>query len=202
MNRDYKIVFKLPCGKVITFNIHIFEIGYDPTTEVGNYPSRHLVEFYLLYVPQLQDYSGEEISNGIVVSVCEKNNDDIKSSVTNDNTETKPSFKSLYWKNGYIVKTRANGYGIISNDVIFCENGSFHKSNLDESLMSTSQKIDKVANEIIEVWWNSSPRAFNPYDAEEVHKCCNRVWIRPIEMSREEIEQKLNIPKGSLIITD
>ena len=58
------------------------------------------------------------------------------------------------------------------------------------------------ANYIIEVWRNSSTRAFNPYNAEEVHKCCELVWFRPIKMSREEIEQKLNISKGSLIVTD
>ena len=114
MLRNYKIVFKLPCEKVFSFNLRIFEDDYDPTIEVGHYPSRHLMDYYLLYVPQLQDYSGSEISNGIVVSVREKNNGNIKSTVGNNKTETKPSLKSLYWKNGYIFKTRENGYGIIS----------------------------------------------------------------------------------------
>lgn len=115
-------------------------------------------------------------------------------------TETKPSLKSLYWKNGYIVKTRGNGYGIVSNDVVFCEGGALHKFDLDESLMS-SHPLGK-ANDIIEVWRNSSTRAFNPYNAEEVHKCCQHVWFRPVKMTREEIEQKLNMPKGSLVVTD
>ena len=134
------------------------------------------------------------------MSVCEKKNDDIKSAIINNKTETKQSLKSLYWKNGYIFKTRENGYGVISNDVVFCEAGSFHKFELDESLMG-NQPFGK-ANDIIEVWNNSSTRGFNPYNAEEVHKCCQLVWSQPIKMSREEIEQKLNMPKGSLIVTD
>lgn len=200
MLRNYSIVFKLPCEKVFSFNLRIFEDDYDPTIEVGQYPSRHLMDYYLLYVPQLQDYSGSEISNGIVVSVREKKNDDIKSTVANNKTETKPSLKSLYWKNGYIFKTRGNGYGIISNNVVFCEAGSFHKFDLDESLMS-NHPLGK-ANDIIEVWNNSSTRGFNPYNTEAVHECCQLVWSRPIKMSREEIEKKLNMPKGSLIVTD
>ena len=200
MVKDYSIVFKLPCEKVISFNLPIFDVGYDPTTEVGHYPSRYFVDNYLLYVPELQEYCGSEISNGIVVSVCEKIHGDIKSTVINNKTEPKLSLKSLYWKNGYIFKTRENGYGIISNDVVFCEAGSFHKFDLDESLMS-NQPLGK-ANDIIEVWNNSSTRGFNPYNTEEVHKCCQLVWSRPIKMTREEIEKKLNIPKGSLIITD
>lgn len=201
MLRNYSIVFKLPCEKVFSFNLRIFEDEYDPTIEVGNYPSRHLVDYYLLYVPQLQDYSGSEISNGIVVSVCEKNKGNMKSTVVNNKTETKQSLKSLYWKNGYIFKTRKNGYGIISNDVVFCEAGSFHKFDLDESLLMRNNLLGRP-NDIIEVWCNSSTRGFNPYNAEEVHKCCQLVWSRPIKMTREEIEQKLNIPKGSLIVTD
>lgn len=200
MLRNYKIVFKLPCEKVFSFNLRIFEDDYDPTIEVGHYPSRHLVDYYLLFVPQLQDYSGSEISNGIVVSVHEKKNDNIKSTVINNKTEIKQSLKSLYWKNGYIFKTRENGYGVVSNDVVFCEAGSFHKFDLNESLMS-NQPLCK-ANDIIEVWNNSSTRAFNPYSTEEVHKCCQLVWSRYIKMTHEEIEQKLNIPKGSLIVTD
>lgn len=200
MVRDYKIVFKLPSEKVISFNIRIFNDDYDPNVEVGYYPSRYLVDCYLLYVPELQDYSGSEIRNGIVISVCEKKNGDIKSTVTNNKTETTPSLKSLYWKNGYIFKTRGNGYGIISNDVVFCEAGSFHKFDLDESLMS-NHPLGKT-NDIIEVWRNSSTRGFNPYNAAEVHKCCQLVWSRHIKMSHEEIEKKLNMPKGSLIVTD
>ena len=102
MLRNYSIVFKLPCEKVISFNLRIFGDDYDPTIEVGHYPSRHLVDYCLLYVPQLQDYSGSEISNGIVISVCEKKNGNIKSTVINNKTETKLSLKSLYWKNGYL----------------------------------------------------------------------------------------------------
>lgn len=201
MLKDYSIVFKLPCEKVFSFNLRIFEDDYDPTIEVGHYPSRHLVDYYLLYVPQLQDYSGSEISNGIVVSVRDKKNGNIKSAVFNDKIETKPSLKSLYWKNGYIFKTRGHGYGIISNDVVFCEAGSFHKFDLDESLLMRNN-LPGRANDIIEVWNNSSTRGFNPYNAEEVHKCCQLVWSRPVKMSREEIEKKLNMPKGSLIVTD
>ena len=74
MTRDYRITFQFPCGKTFSFNISVCEDDYDPTTEVGNYPSRHLVDYYLLYVPELQDYSGSEISNGIVMSVYQKNN--------------------------------------------------------------------------------------------------------------------------------
>lgn len=200
MLKDYSIVFKLPCEKVISFNLRIFGDDYNPTVEVGHYPSRHLVDCYLLYVPELQDYSGSEIRNGIVVSVCDKKNSNIKSTLFNDKTETTPSLKSLYWKNGYIVKTHKNGYGIISNNVVFCDAGSFHKFDLDESLMS-NHPLGK-ANDIIEVWRNSSTRGFNPYNAAEVHKCCQLVWSRPIKMSRAEIEKKLNMPKGSLIVTD
>lgn len=201
MLRDYNIIFKLPCEKVISFILRIFDDDYNPTVEVGHYPSRHLVDCYLLYVPELQDYSGSEISNGIVVSVCEKKNGDIKSTVINNKTETKLSLKSLYWKNGYIFKTREHGYGVISNDVLFCEAGSLHKFDLDESLFMRNN-LPGRANDIIEVWNNSSTRGFNPYNTEEVHKCCQLVWPRPIKMSREEIEKKLNIPKGSLIVTD
>lgn len=191
----------MPCEKVISFNLPIFDVGYDPTTEVGHYPSRHLVDYYLLYVPQLQDYSGSEISNGIVVSVRDKKNGNIKSAVINKKTETKPSLKSLYWKNGYIFKTREHGYGVISNDVVFCEAGSLHKFDLDETLLMRNN-LPCRANDIIEVWRNSSTRGFNLYNAEGVHKCCKLVWSRPIKMSREEIEKKLNMPKGSLIVTD
>lgn len=210
MTRDYRITFKFPCGKVFSFNISVCEDDYDPTAEVGNYPSHHLVDYYLLYVPELQDYSGSEISNGIVMSVYPKNNGEVKIPSINDitktepkhETETAPSFKSLYWKNGNIVKTRANGYGVISNDVIFCEHGSLHKSDLNESLMGNPLCCLGKANDIIEVWHNSSIRAFNPYNAEEVYKCCKRIWTRPIEMTREDIEKKLNLTKGSLVIKD
>ena len=203
---DYDVIFKLPCEKTFTFNISVGADDYDPTTEVGNHPSRLMLDYFLLYVPQLQDYSGSEISNGTVVSVRRKKNDEPKRK--NINTDTKnesehkenatPSFKSLYWKNGYIVKTRRNGFGIVSNDVIFCESGSIHKSILDDSLLDDSCHAD----DIIEVWDNTAICHFNPYNAEDVHKHCRLGWTRPIEMTREEIERKLNLPKGSLIITD
>lgn len=208
MIRDYDVIFKLPCDKVFTFNILVgADDDYDPTTEVGKYPSRHLLDYFLLYVPSLQDYSGSEISNGTVVSVREKYNADLeRRKIKDDESENKdeptPSFKSLYWKNGYIVKTRGNGYGIISNDVIFCESGSIHKSVLDESLISNPINCPGNANDIIEVWDNAALCGFNPYSAEDVHRCCRLVWTRPIGMTRAEIERKLNIPKGSLVIID
>lgn len=198
MIRDYEIIFKLPCEKILTFNILVGgDDDYDPKTELGNHPSQHMLDYYLYYVQQLQNYSGSEISNGIVVAVCQK---------INDNTETEsehkenaaPSFKSLYWKNGYIVKTRGNGFGIISNDVIFCESGSIHKSILDDSLLDDSCHAD----DIIEVWDNAAICHFNPYSTEDVHRHCRLVWTRFVKMSRAEIERKLNIPKGSLIIKD
>ena len=207
MIRDYDVIFKLPCEKIYTINILVSDDDdYDPTTEVGSHPSRHMLDYFLLYVPSLQDYSGSEISNGTVVAVRRKEND--KSKRKNINTDTKneskndpeptPSFKSLYWKNGYIVKTRRNGFGIVSNDVIFCESGSIHKSILDDSLLDDSCH----ANDIIEVWDNTAICHFNPYNAEDVHRNCRLVWTRPIVMTREEIERKLNLPKGSLVITD
>ena len=203
---DYDVIFKLPCEKTFTFNISVSADDYDPTTEVGKHPSRLMLDYFLLYVPQLQDYSGSEISNGTVVSVRRKKNDVPKRKNINADTETEsehkeestPSLKSLYWKNGYIVKTRGNGFGIVSNDVIFCESGSIHKSILDDSLLDDSCHAD----DIIEVWDNAAISHFNPYSAEDVHRHCRLVWTRPIEMTREEIERKLNLPKGSLIITD
>ena len=108
------------------------------------------------------------------------------------------NWKNCHWKNGYIVKTRGNGFGIVSNDVIFCESGSIHKSILDDSLLDDSCHAD----DIIEVWDNAAISHFNPYSVEDVHKHCRLVWTRPIEMTREEIERKLNLPKGSLIIID
>lgn len=197
MTREYDIVFKLPCEKTFKFNIFVCEDDYDPTKEIGRYPSHHLQDYFLLYVPSLKDYSGFEISNGIVMSVSLKKNDDTETEPEN-NEEPTPSLKSLYWKNGYIVKTRGNGYGIVSNDVIFCESGSLHKSTLDDSLMDDSYH----SNDIIEVWDNAAIRQFNPFNEEEIRRHCHLVWTRPIEMTREEIERKLNLPKGSLVITD
>ena len=202
MIKDYDIVFKLPCEKVFTINILVSDDDdYDPTTEVGSHPSRHMLDYFLLYVPSLQDYSGSEISNGTVVAVCQKINDNTESESEHKEKPT-PSFKSLYWKNGYIVKTRGNGFGIISNDVIFCENGSIHKSKLDDSLISNPINCPGYANDIIEVWDNAAICHFNPYNIEDVRKNCRLVWTRPIEMTREEIERKLNLPKGSLVIKD
>ena len=201
MIRDYNVAFKLPCEKVFTFDIIVCNDEYDPTTEVGNYPSRYMLDYFLLYVPQLQEYSGSEISNGTVMSVHQKNNDDIENE-TEHKEESTQSLKSLYWKNGYIVKTRGNGYGIVSNDVIFCESGSFHKSDLDDSLISNPINCQSNANDIIEVWDNSAICGFNPYSAEDVHRHCRLVWTRSIEMTREEIERKLNLRKGSLVIID
>lgn len=204
--REYNVVFKLPCEKTFKFDILVCNEGYDPTTEVGNYPSKYMLDYFLLYVPQLQDYSGSEISNGTVVSVQQKINAYTRNPSVADDTESEsehkeeptPSLKSLYWKNGYIVKTRGNGFGIISNDVIFCENGSIHKSDLDDSLISDSCH----ANDIIEVWDNSATCPFNPYSTAEVRRNCRLVCSRFVEMSREEIEKKLNLPKGTLVIKD
>ena len=202
MIKDYDIIFKLPCEKIYTINILVSDDDdYDPTTEVGSHPSRHMLDYFLLYVPSLQDYSGSEISNGTVVAVCQKINDNTESESEHKEKPT-PSFKSLYWKNGYIVKTRGNGFGIISNDVIFCENGSIHKSKLDDSLISNPINCPGYANDIIEVWDNAAICHFNPYNIEDVRKNCRLVWTRPIEMTREEIERKLNLPKGSLVIKD
>ena len=199
---DYDVIFKLPCEKIYTINILVSDDDdYDPTTEVGSHPSRHMLDYFLLYVPSLQDYSGSEISNGTVVAVCQKINDNTESE-SEHKEETTPSFKSLYWKNGYIVKTRGNGFGIISNDVIFCENGSIHKSKLDDSLISNPINCPGYANDIIEVWDNAAICHFNPYNIEDVRKNCRLVWTRPIEMTREDIERKLNLPKGSLVIKD
>ena len=203
---DYDVVFKLPCEQTFKFNIFVSEDDYDPTTEVGNHPSRLMLDYFLLYVPQLQEYSSSEISNGTVVSVRRKKNDEPKRKNINTVAETEsehkeeptPSLKSLYWKNGYIVKSRANGFGIISNDVIFCNSGSIHKTDLDDSLMGDSCH----ANDIIEVWDNTATCPFNPYSTVEVRKNCRLVWSRFVEMSREEIEKKLNLPKGSLVIKD
>ena len=202
---DYDVIFKLPCEKTFTFDISI-SADYDPTTEVGKHPSRLMLDYFLLYVPQLQGYSGSEISNGTVVSVRRKKNDVPKRKTINTIAENEsehkenaaPSFKSLYWKNGYIVKTRGNGFGIISNDVIFCESGSIHKSILDDSLLDDSCHAD----DIIEVWDNAAISHFNPYSAEDIHRHCRLVWTRFVEMSRAEIERKLNLPKGSLVIKD
>ena len=200
MIRDYDIVFKLPCEKVFTFNILISgDDDYDPTTEVGNHPSQHMRDYYLYYVQQLQDYSGSEISNGTVVSVCLKECRNIKENeFKNEPEEATPSLKSLFWKNGYIVKSRGNGYGIISNDVIFYKEGSTHKSDLDDSLMDHFLH----SNDMMEVWNNTAIRAFNLYNTDDVHICCRLVWTCFVEMSREEIEKKLNIPKGLLVIKD
>ena len=208
MIRDYDVIFKLPCEKVFTFNILISgDDDYDPTTEVGNHPSQHMRDYYLFYVLQLQDYSGSEISNGTVVSVRQKIdvssktpsvNDDAENEFKNEPEEATPSLKSLFWKNGYIVKSRGNGYGIISNDVIFYKEGSTHKSDLNESLIDDSWP----SNDIIEVWDNTATCPFNPYSTVEVRKNCRLVWSRFVEMSREEIEKKLNLPKGTLVITD
>lgn len=197
MTREYDVVFKLPCEKTFKFNIFVCEDEYDPTKEIGRYPSHHLQDYFLLYVPSLKDYSGFEISNGIVMSVSLKKNDDTETE-SEHKEEPTPSLKSLYWKNGYIVKTRGNGYGIVSNDVIFCESGSLHKSTLDDSLMDDSYH----SNDIIEVWDNAAIRQFNPFNEEEIRRCCRFVWTRFVEMSREEIEKKLNLPKGSLVIKD
>ena len=207
MMREYNVVFKLPCEKTFTFDILVCNEGYDPTTEVGNYPSRYMLDYFLLYIPQLQEYSGSEISNGTVVSVRQKYNVElerrnIKDEEHENKEEPTPSFKALYWKNGYIVKTRGNGFGIVSNDVIFCESGSIHKSVLDESLISNPINCPGNANDIIEVWDNAAIRQFNPFNAEEIRRCSRLVWTRPIVMSREEIERKLNLPKGSLVIKD
>ena len=202
MTKEYDVVFKLPCEKTFTFNILVGGgDDYDPTTEVGSHPSRHMLDYFLLYVPSLQDYSGSEISNGTVVAVCQKINDNTESESKHKEDAT-PSFKSLYWKNGYIVKTRGNGFGIISNDVIFCENGSIHKSKLDDSLISNPINCPGYANDIVEVWDNAAICHFNPYSAEDIHRHCRLVWTRPIVMTREEIERKLNLPKGSLVIKD
>lgn len=201
MTREYDVVFKLPCEKTFKFNIFVCEDDYDPTKEIGRYPSHHLQDYFLLYVPSLKDYSGFEISNGIVMSVSLKKNDDTETESENKEEPT-PSLKSLYWKNGYIVKTRGNGFGIVSNDVIFCENGSIHKSKLDDSLISNPINYQGNANDIIEVYDNTATCAFNPYSAEDVHRHCRLVWTHPIVMTREEIEKKLNLPKGSLVITD
>ena len=200
MIRDYDIVFKLPCEKTFTFNILISgDDDYDPTTEVGNHPSQHMLDYFLYYVSQLQDYSGSEISNGTVVSVCLKESRNIKEDeFKNEPEEATPSLKSLFWKNGYIVKSRGNGYGIISNDVIFYKEGSTHKSDFDDSLMDCFFH----SNDIIEVWNNTAICHFNPYNSEDVRQNCRLVWTRFVEMSREEIEKKLNLPKGSLVITD
>lgn len=203
---DYDVIFKLPCEKTFTFNISVSADDYDPTTEVGNHPSRLMLDYFLLYVSQLQDYSGSEISKGTVVSVRRKENDNTKTPSVNDESETEsehkeeptPSLKSLYWKNGYIVKSRANGFGIISNDVIFYKGGTIHKSYLDDSLMDYFFHSD----DIIEIWDNTAIRHFNPYSAEDVRKNCRLVWTRFVKMSRAEIERKLNLPKGSLIIID
>ena len=102
-----------------------------------------MLDYFLLYVPQLQEYSGSEISNGTVVSVRRKKNDEPKRKTINTVAENEsehkeeptPSLKSLFWKNGYIVKARGNGYGIISNDVIFYKEGSTHQSGLYDSVM-------------------------------------------------------------------
>ena len=207
MVRHYDVIFKLPCDKTFTFNIIVSsKDDYDPTTEVGSHPSQHMLDYYLYYVQQLQNYSVSEISNGTVVSVRQKKNDDTEPPSVKTESEHKeeptPSLKSLYWKNGYIVKTRGNGYGIISNDLIFCENGSIYKSVLDESLISNPISCPGNANDIIEVWDNTALCGFNPYSAEDVHRNCQLVWTRPIEMTLEEIERKLNLRKGSLVIID
>ena len=199
MIKDYDVIFKLPCEKIYTINILVSDDDdYDPTTEVGSHPSRHMLDYFLLYVPSLQDYSGSEISNGTVVSVCLKECRNIKEDESEHKEEPTPSLKSLYWKNGYIVKTRGNGFGIISNDVIFCNAGSIHKTDLDDSLMGDSCN----ANDIIEVWDNTAICHFNPYSTVEVRRYCRLVWTRFVEMTREEIERKLNLPKGSLVIKD
>ena len=201
MTREYDVVFKLPCEKTFKFNIFVCEDEYDPTKEIGRYPSHHLQDYFLLYVPSLKDYSGFEISNGIVMSVSLKKNDDTETESENKEEPT-PSLKSLYWKNGYIVKTRGNGFGIVSNDVIFCESGSIHKSKLDDSLISNPINYPGNANDIIEVYDNTATCPFNPYSTVEVRKNCRLVWSRFVELSREEIEKKLNLPKGTLVITD
>ena len=199
MIRDYNVVFKLPCEKTFKFNILVGgDDEYDPTTEVGNNPSRHMLDYYLYYVQQLQDYSGSEIRNGTVLSVCLKEKRYIKVEESEHKEEPTPSLKSLYWKNGYIVKTRGNGFGIISNDVVFCNAGTIHKSDLDESLISDSCH----SNDIIEAWDNTATCPFNPYSTAEVRRYCRLVWSRFVEMTREEIEKKLNLPKGTLVITD
>ena len=207
MIRDYDVIFKLPCEKTFTFNILVSDEDYDPTTEVGNHPSQHMLDYFLYYVSQLQDYSGSEISNGTVVSVRQKNdvrsknpsvNDDAENEFKNEPEESTPSLKSLYWKNGYIIRTRGNGNGIICNEMSFCNTGIVRKSELDDSLLDDSCH----SNDIIEVWDNTATRPFNPYNIEDVRKNCRLVWTRFVEMSREEIEKKLNLPKGSLVIKD
>ena len=201
MIRDYNVVFKLPCEKTFKFNILVGgDDDYDPTTEVGNYPSKHMLDYYLYYVQQLQDYSGSEIRNGTVVLVCLKESRNIKEEESENKEESTQSLKSLYWKNGYIIRTRGNGNGIICNNMAACgSTGSIvRKSELDESLLDDSCH----SNDIIEVWDNTATCFFNPYDIEDVRKNCHLVWSRFVVMTRKEIERKLNLPKGSLVVKD
>ena len=201
MIRDYNVVFKLPCEKTFKFNILVGgDDDYDPTTEVGNYPSKHMLDYYLYYVQQLQDYSGSEIRNGTVVLVCLKESRNIKEDESENKEESTQSLKSLYWKNGYIIRTRGNGNGIICNNMAACgSTGSIvRKSELDESLLDDSCH----SNDIIEVWDNTATCFFNPYDIEDVRKNCHLVWSRFVVMTRKEIERKLNLPKGSLVVKD
>ena len=51
MTKEYDVVFKLPCEKTFTFNILVGGgDDYDPTTEVGNHPSQHMLDYFLYII--------------------------------------------------------------------------------------------------------------------------------------------------------
>ena len=69
--KRFKVTIEMPDKKKVVFTKRFLD-EYKIEEMVGKTPTRDVVDNYLLYIPELFDYPGSDISRGVVTEIAEQ----------------------------------------------------------------------------------------------------------------------------------
>ena len=69
--KRFKVTIEMPDKKKVVFTKRFLD-EYKIEEMVGKNPTRDVVDNYLLYIPELFDYSGSDISRGVITEIAEQ----------------------------------------------------------------------------------------------------------------------------------
>lgn len=69
--KRFKVTIEMPDKKKVVFTKRFLD-EYKIEELVGKKPTRDVVDNYLLYIPELFDYPGSDISRGVITEIVEQ----------------------------------------------------------------------------------------------------------------------------------
>lgn len=69
--KRFKVTIEMPDKKKVVFTKRFLE-DYKIEELVGKNPTKDVLDHYLLYIPELFDYPGSDISRGVITEIVEQ----------------------------------------------------------------------------------------------------------------------------------